>query len=452
MLQLQIIHPPSGTIATQECDRHLPLLMGRHPNCPIWLDRPEVSRIHGQFTGDNDGFYYSDLGSTDGSKINNHSIAINQPQVLRSGDTLQIGEYLVLVLSIETPLIVAPPITLRCIQVIDQTPDVKTFRWIAETPFDYLPGQFVTFQVTIAGQTVTRCYSISSSPSRPDILEFTVKRVGAARSDLPAGLVSNWLHETVGIGFELPILGIAGGFTCGGKGAIVPDKILLLSAGSGITPMLSIVRWLCDMAYPTDIMLLHTVRSTADIVARSELALLASLNPRLHLRFTVTQPEANWAGLVGRVNAAMLQGIADLGDRQVYVCGPDAFMAGMQDTLFKLGLPASQYQEESFGGPSIGAAKPTAPAANNAIETVIEFTQSQKTIRPQTDESILDAGLRSGLKLKQGCRMGVCGICKLKRQSGEVKYSRSPSGLQGDTVAFVLPCVACAVDRVVLEA
>ncbi len=450
MLHLQIIHPQSGAIVTHEFDplRHPQLLMGRHPNCPIWLDRPEVSRIHGQITGDNDGFYYSDLGSTDGSKINNHPIEINQPQLLRSGDTLQIGEYLVLVLAIAVEMPQAAPVTLRCIQVIDQTPDVKTFRWVADATFDYRPGQFVTFQVTIAGQTVTRCYSISSSPSRPDILEFTVKRVGAARSDLPVGLVSNWLHETVGIGFELPILGIAGEFTCGGKGAIVPDKILLLAAGSGITPMLSIVRWLCDMAYPTDIILLYTVRGSVDIVARSELAWLASLNPRLHLRFTVTQPEANWSGLTGRVDAAMLQGIGDLRDRQVYVCGPDAFMAGMKDTLLQLGLPASQYQEESFGGAPIAVAKPIAPETNN----VIEFTQSRQSIRPQTDESILDAGLRSGLKLKQGCRMGVCGVCKLKRQSGQVNYSRSPSGLQGDTSAFVLPCVACAVDRVVLEA
>jgi glycine betaine catabolism B len=114
----------------------------------------------------------------------------------------------------------------------------------------------------------------------------------------------------------------------------------------------------------------------------------------------------------------------------------------------KLGLPEAQYHEESFGGAPIAIAKPISPEANN----VVEFAQSQKTIRPQTDESILDAGLRSGMKLKQGCRMGVCGVCKLKRQSGEVNYSRSPSGLQGDTSAFVLPCVACAVDRVVLEA
>jgi glycine betaine catabolism B len=441
MLSLQIIHPQSGTIATQSIDfDHNPTpLIGRHRSCPIWLDRPEVSRIHGQLAWLNQALYYSDLGSTDGSKVNNQAIAINMPQILRSGDSLQIGEYILLVGSIDIATNLVPPITLRCIQVVNQTPDVKTFRWVADVTFDYRPGQFVTFQVTIAGQTVTRCYSISSSPSRPEILEFTVKRVG---------LVSNWLHETVGLGFELPILGIAGEFTCGGKGTIVPDKLLLLSAGSGMTPMLSIVRWLCDMAYSTDIILLHTVRGSADIIARSELALLASLNPRLHLRFTVTQPEANWLGLTGRVDAAMLQGIADLRDRHVYVCGPDAFMAGMKDTLFKLGLPASQYQEESFGGPAIGVAQPISPETNN----VIEFTQSQKTIRPQTNESILDAGLRSGLKLKQGCRMGVCGVCKLKRNSGEVNYSRSPSGLQGDTVAFVLPCVACAVDRVVLEA
>jgi glycine betaine catabolism B len=450
MLHLQIIHPQSGTIVAQEFDlkQDFHRLIGRHPSCPIYLDRPEVSRIHGQFAWVDAVLTYSDLGSTDGSKINNQPIAINQPQILRSGDSLQIGEYILLVGAIDVATHSAPPITLRCIQVIDQTPNVKTFRWVADTTFDYLPGQFVTFQVTIGGQTVTRCYSISSSPSRPEILEFTVKRVG---------LVSNWLHETVGLGFELPILGIAGEFTCGGKGTSVPDKLLLLSAGSGITPMLSIVRWLCDMAYPTDIILLHTVRGSADIIARSELAWLASLNPRLHLRFTVTQPEANWSGLAGRVDAAMLQGIADLRDRHVYVCGPDAFMAGMKETLLQLGLPASQYQEESFGGPpTIGVAKPTSPETNdvigNVIGNVIEFAQSKKMIRPQAGESILDAGLRSGLKLKQGCRMGVCGVCKLKRQSGQVNYSRSPSGLQGDTSAFVLPCVACAVDRVVLEA
>jgi glycine betaine catabolism B len=445
MLHLQIIHPQSGTIVAQEFDlkQNFHRLIGRHPSCPIYLDRPEVSRIHGQLAWVDAALTYSDLGSTDGSKINNQPIEINQPQVLRSGDSLQIGEYILLVGSIDIAINHGPPITLRCIQVLDQTPDVKTFRWVADATFDYLPGQFVTFQVTIGGQTVTRCYSISSSPSRPEILEFTVKRVG---------LVSNWLHETVGLGFELPILGIAGGFTCGGKGAIVPDKILLLSAGSGITPMLSIVRWLCDMAYPTDIILLHTVRRSADIIARSELALLASLNPRLHRRFTATQPEANWSGLTGRVDAAMLQGITDLRDRHVYVCGPDAFMAGMKEMLAQLGLPASQYQEESFGGPSIGVAKSASPETSNVIEAVIEFAQSQKSIRPQTNESILDAGLRSGLKLKQGCRMGVCGICKLKRKSGEVNYSRSPTGLQGDTTAFVLPCVACALDRVVLEA
>jgi glycine betaine catabolism B len=450
MLHLQIIHPQSGAIVAQEFDlqQHSHRLIGRHPSCPICLDRPEVSRIHGQLAWVDEALYYSDLGSTDGSKLNNQPIAINQPQLLRSGDSLQIGEYILLVGSIDVATNTALPITLRCIQVIDQTPDVKTFRWVADATFDYLPGQFVMFQLPIGGQTVTRCYSVSSSPSRPEILEFTVKRVGAARSGLPVGLVSNWLHDHVEVGFELPIEGISGGFTCGGKGAIVPDKILLLSAGSGMTPMLSIARWLSDMAHPANTILLHSAPSAADIIARSELEFLARSNPQLQLQFTVTQSEANWSGLTGRIDAAMLDAVPDLRDRTVYVCGPDAFMAAMKAMLLKLGLPEAQYHEESFGGAPIATAKPTSPETNN----VVEFAQSQKTIRPQTDESILDAGLRSGVRLKHGCRMGVCGVCKLKRNSGQVNYSRSPSGLQGDTVAFVLPCVACAVDRVVLEA
>jgi glycine betaine catabolism B len=196
------------------------------------------------------------------------------------------------------------------------------------------------------------------------------------------------------------------------------------------------------------VILLHSAPTATDIIARSELEFLARTNPRLHLRFTVTQSDAAWSGLTGRVDATMLAALPNLRDRTVYVCGPDAFMAAMKATLLKLGLPESQYHEESFGGAPITITNPTAPETNN----VIEFAQSQKTIRPQPDESILDAGLRSGLRLKQGCRMGVCGVCKLKRNSGEVNYSRSPTGLQGDRSAFVLPCVACAVDRVVLEA
>jgi glycine betaine catabolism B len=273
------------------------------------------------------------------------------------------------------------------------------------------------------------------------VLEFTVKAVG---------LVSNWLHGNVSVGFELPIQGIAGGFTCGGKSETVPEKILLLSAGSGITPMLSIARWLSDRAHRTDAVFLHSARSPQDIIARSELEFLATQNPRFNLRFTVTEPSATWNASTGRINRAMLKAIPDLLDRTVYVCGPAGFMTGVKEMLFELGLPLSQYQEESFGG-AAGVLSNLSKTSAGKTTPTIEFAKSQCTVTPLPEESILAAGLRSGVSLSHGCRMGTCGVCKVKLRSGEVNYSRPPSALHGDQ-GMVLPCVACAVDRVVLEA
>jgi glycine betaine catabolism B len=436
MFNLQVLHPESGSVAPYKLDpeQEQTFLIGRHPSCQIMLDRPEVSRIHGQLSWHGDRLYYSDLGSTDGSKVNNQDILINYQHVLRTGDTLQIGDFVILIGAIHVPDKTSQrqPKQLRCIQVIDQTPDVKTFRWVgsAGERFEYLPGQFVLLDLVIGGQAVSRCYSVSSSPSRPYVLEFTVKRVG---------LVSNWLHETVGEGFELSIMGISGSFVYEGP----KDKVLLLSAGSGITPMLSIARWISDMAHPVDLVFLHSARSPRDIIARSELEFLAMEN--LRVWFTVTDPGEGWSGLRGRVDRAMLKSVPDLRDRTVYVCGPEGFMTGVRQTLMDLGLPSGQYHEESFGG---------APSAVEVpkVETTatIEFAKSNQTITPKAGETLLEAGLRSGITMTYGCKIGACGACKLKLKSGSVDYVRSPLALS-DNSGFVLPCVACARDAVVLE-
>jgi glycine betaine catabolism B len=434
MFNLQVLHPESGSVAPYKLDpdQEQTFLVGRHPSCQIVLDRPEVSRIHGQLSWHGDRLYYRDLGSSDGSKVNNQDILINYQHVLRTGDTVQIGEFVILIGAIQVLDKTPKPTRLRCIQVIDQTPDVKTFRWVgaAGERFEYLPGQFVLLDLVIGGQSVSRCYSVSSSPSRPYVLEFTVKRVG---------LVSNWLHGNVSQGVELTIQGISGSFVYQGP----KEKVLLLSAGSGITPMMSMARWISDMAHPVDLVFLHSARSPQDIIARSELAFLAMQN--LQVWFTVTEPGEAWLGLTGRVDRAMLMSVPDLLDRTVYVCGPEGFMTGVRQALLDLGLPPGQYHEESFGG---------APAIVEVpkIETAtIEFAKSNKTVKPNAGETLLEAGLRSGVTMAYGCKIGACGVCKLKLKSGAVDYVRSPLALSGSGSGFVLPCVACALDAVVVE-
>ena len=188
----------------------LECLIGRHPSCDLVLDGPTVSRVHGRILFQGQRCYFSDLGSTDGSRLNNETVAVTQSYALATDDVIRLGEFALLVESIEQmpqtqPTITTPStdtITLRCVQIIQETSDVKTFRFRAEPArlFDYKPGQFITLKLNIDGKPVNRSYSISSSPSRPHMLEITVKRVPAAQEGMAPGLVSNWLHDHLTVG------------------------------------------------------------------------------------------------------------------------------------------------------------------------------------------------------------------------------------------------------------
>ena len=125
---------------------------------------------------------------------------------------------------------------LVCRAVRQETHDVKTFVFSGRAPrlHSYKPGQFITLDLVIDGQTVNRCYTLSSSPTRPHLISITTKRFAG-------GIVSPWMHETVTPGVEIRAMGPMGEFNCVDY-ASPNGKYLLLSAGSGITPLMSMAR------------------------------------------------------------------------------------------------------------------------------------------------------------------------------------------------------------------
>ena len=127
---------------------------------------------------------------------------------------------------------------LRCVKIIQETRYVRTFCLVAESPimFFFKPGQFVTLEVEIDGEKHMRSYTISSSPSVPYSISISVKRV-------PEGRVSNWLHDNLKEGDGLAVHGPVGQFNCID---FTGDKVLLLSGGIGITPLMSMARWWFD--------------------------------------------------------------------------------------------------------------------------------------------------------------------------------------------------------------
>jgi uncharacterized protein YcbX/ferredoxin-NADP reductase len=297
---------------------------------------------------------------------------------------------------------------LRCVAVIDETHDTKTFRFKVEPAarFDYKPGQFVTLRLKIGQELVTRNYTLSSSPSRPDLLAITVKRV-------PGGKASNWLNDHLTVGASLGASSPRGPF----HAFTAPSKqLLLLSAGSGITPMLSMVRYYADTECDKDIIFFYSAQTAADLIAYDELKLLARQhnNMRLVLTLTKNEEQTSWAGYRGRIDQPMLADVVrDLAQRSAYVCGPEAFMFDMQAILAGQGLPTDNYFQESFGDHQ-HSAKPS-KAVNVMLESWdTEFVGDNKT-------TLLDQAENNGVHIPYNCRAGFCGACRVTLVQGEVR-------------------------------
>jgi glycine betaine catabolism B len=441
--------------------------IGRNPDCDVMLDGPEISRMHGSITYANDAYQFTDMGSTSGSILNGDRVQLEAAYALNVGDLLQLGETFIYIEEIESPEVsaIAPgdrlqtlgqwsnqDVWCRCDRIIQETEDVKTFCLVAQDLmlFDYLPGQFVTLEVEIDGKSVMRPYSISSTPTRPYHLSVTIKRV-------EGGVVSNWMHDCFGVGDRLKLVGGAmGQFTCMPN---LPEKMLLISAGSGITPMLSMSRMVQDTLVESDIVFLHSARKPEDIVCRSELETMAAQMPNFQLLVTLTQAkESAWLGLTGRISEAMLElTVPDWRMRSVFVCGPNGFMQHVRETLENMGFPMEQYQEESFGGAPV---KP-APTQNSVVpmlkQTVtgngslaIAFKDSNHQASTDGSLSILEVAEQEGIAIRSACRMGACGACKVKTCGTKVRYDVTPAALSEDDreSGHILACVAYPIESV----
>ncbi len=354
--------------------------------------------------------------------------------------------------------------------VTQVTHDVKTFElragWMESVDFE--PGQYVTVRVPELG--LERCYSISSAPFGTNTFTITVKRVSG-------GAVSNHLHDAVGVGGSLHVDGPYGLFSTSFHPAATH---LFISGGSGITPMMSMVRaLLADPGqHPTDIVFVHNAATPDDIIFRAELDQLAEV-PGIRVvtmcsRDSVTEV---WAGRRGRISADVLaEAVPGLGDREVFVCGPAGYRESVRDALARLGVDDRRVHEESF----VFATKPAdrlARAEARAREFAerdgaarqdstgpgwgectplarfgIEFRSTGTRIDCDPGTTVLDAAVRAGLTVPSSCAEGMCGTCKSVLVSGEVEM-RHNGGIRPKEIAAgkFLPCCSTPKSDLVVE-
>lgn len=343
---------------------------------------------------------------------------------------------------------------LVCCQVRQETHDVKSFLFRPRRPglARFLPGQFITLELQIGGETINRCYTISSPPTRPDTLSITVKRV-------PGGPVSNWLHDHLTPGMSLRALGPNGEFSC----ALHPAaKFLFLSGGSGITPLMSMSRSFYDLGEQRDVVFVHSARTPADIIFRRELALLAASQPGFRTAFVCEGRggEGDWSAPTGYLDLALLARIApDFGERAIFCCGPEPYMAAVRALLAEGGFDMSRYHEESFNfadatsdesGDEADAEALVAAADSTGFN--VEFTKSGRNVVCAPGQKLLEAARSAGLRLPSSCAKGMCGTCKSRLVSGEVHMAHG-GGIRQREIdqGFILPCCSTPLTDLVIE-
>jgi ferredoxin-NADP reductase/putative sterol carrier protein len=331
--------------------------------------------------------------------------------------------------------------------VVDEAHEVKTFRFRLPNggpiPFEYLPGQFVTLHVAPRGIPTKRSYTIASSPTWRDRIEITVKREGQ-------GLVSQWLHDELKIGDEVAIEAPNGTFTFTGREA---DRVVLIGGGVGVTPLMSVVRYLAATNWPGKMHLILSFRSPRDFIFREELAELQARNANLAVTITMSGPRDElWSGGIGRIDAALLSSIVpDLAAHRVHVCGPPPMMDTVKAALVSLGVPHAHIKTEAFG--TIKRDPTAKDAGSTEIAGRAIFLASGVTAPVPVDATILDAADTAGVSIDNACRSGTCASCRVKLVSGQVTMDVEDALTDQDKAeGYILACQARVQGDVEVEA
>jgi ferredoxin-NADP reductase len=336
------------------------------------------------------------------------------------------------------------PLILRLASITAQTSDSKTLRFIVpnDRKVNARPGQFLTFSFLFDGKKVVRSYSICSSPATSGYVEITAKRVSQ-------GCVSVFLNDRASVGMTVEANGPFGQF-CFDESK--HHNIVLIAAGSGITPMMAMLRYMDDLCVQTTVTLLYCVRTRGDIIFESELEELRSRLKDLQYQVLLSQPHAEWSGPRGHINPEFIEGaVKDLTSSDFFLCGPSPFMGASRTILTALGVKPERIRQESFGG----AVPRKAPSDTGVPEegVVVEFGRSGKTCTVRSGQTLLEAAEEHGVGIPSSCRQGQCGTCKTKLLEGNVRMD-AEEGLDPYWRAqgFVLTCVGHADGAVKLDA
>lgn len=326
-------------------------------------------------------------------------------------------------------------VTLRVSAVIEETPDARSL--VFDVPdevadrFTYRPGQFLTLRIpSERAEPVARCYSLASSPFTGEPPRVTIKRTAD-------GYGSNWLCDNISVGDTVDVLPPQGSFTP----ASLDTDLLLWAAGSGITPVMSILR--SALAHGSGrVVLFYANREQESVIFAEALRDLVARYPG---RITVAHWLESLQGLPG--TAQLAEFAAPYAAFESFVCGPGPFMSAVTAALSGAGWPRERITTEVFvslSGDPFAAPEPLDPAEDDdAAQVEVELDGTVHALSWPRSRTLVDVMLARGLDVPYSCREGECGSCACTVVDGEVTMTNSAILDQDDIDAgYTLACQA----------
>ncbi|MEN9560116.1 MAG: hypothetical protein RLZZ502_1327 [Pseudomonadota bacterium] len=313
--------------------------------------------------------------------------------------------------------------------------------------YRFTQGQFISFEADIAGQTLRRSYSLCVSPAQYELtgqLRVGIKAVAQ-------GVFSQWIHNTLREGDALKVLTPDGRFYSGLNTVDDAQKLCLFAGGSGITPILSIIRAVLAMQAHSTCTLVYGNRRMADMMFLEELAGLKNQYlTRLHLISVLSDEPQDIPLFHGQLDQERcLQLLSTVIPHQqfdeFFVCGPAPMMEATEQALHTLGVAKEKIHIERFGvqRPKATVSRPVSgdslTSKQEWIEIVVDGATRQVPL--QAGQSVLDAGLAAGLPLPYACKAGVCCTCRAKVLRGTVHMDANFTLQEAEMAqGFVLTC------------
>lgn len=317
-----------------------------------------------------------------------------------------------------------------------------------EGDYEFLPGQHLPFEVTLNGKKIRRTYSICSGvDERP--LEIGVRIQ-------PGGAFSEFAGSELAVGDTLDAMPPGGRFHVELNRGSARDY-LGFAAGSGITPILSIIKSVIENEPGSRFVLFYGNRKQSTTMFVEDLYALKNRFPeRLQLHFVFSQEDQEFPIASGRLDAEKVRELYNhfckgLEPAEAYVCGPDTMITTVREALVELGLDAEHVHAERFGIPRKAGKVKIVKAADNAVVTVIMDGHKKDFEMRRDDNNIVNAAADHGIDLPYSCKGGVCATCRCHVREGEVtmatNYGLEPWEVEA---GFVLACQSRPVSDAVL--